>query len=414
MPRRLIVLLTGFLALLWCVQWGWVRWKLADWDERVAVLVAEGFLPARNEDSPYWTVAEYRFYREWTYLEGVIGAALGRAPAVWTNDAQPLTPSMASSLSIHLDSLSGEFAGLDALLDEARREGRRTTFAGFPRSAAVPRSPLLVVGCAIALGKRALDGTPGTPGADSGAFATLFDYVVSLREGSALTLERWRLERYALRCLRRALQDPDVDARALVSSLDSRLKEMAGESRYRAALQRHFAFHLDVDYRPHVSAGWAVFERGAVLDQHAWLLAGFERLVRIVPIPGELPRNDQGVLEFPGRDLDGVRGVPLGRPSEYVQNGLTAIEREYQSLRRALQLARVALALAAYRQVEGHWPAGLADLDPSAGPDPATGEPFVYGSTGNEIWLMAADLSHLGPAFSSAPIDDLLRWTWAR
>lgn len=416
MPRRLIVLLTGFLALLWCVQWGWVRWKLADWDERVALLVAEGYLPARNEESAPWTDSEFELYRDWLLLERAIGAAVAVDTAVVLDDTQPMTPDQLRSMGIDLESLGREFAGLDALLPEARGEPLRDSFGGARAFDLGPRSILHVVGCAYALGDRALRGTGGTGVADPHAFAALFDYLAAMREGSTpMTTFRWRLERYALRCLAAALQDPAVDAARLASSLDDRLARLAGESRYRAALARHFALHLDARYRPPASTGWAIFERGAALDQHAWLLSSFEFLVPRVPDPGEHPRDIWGVIELPGRDESLLTGVRIrGRDREYARNGLTAIEREYQSLRRAHQLARVALALTAYRQVEGHWPAELAALDPPAVLDPATGGPFVYGSTGDEIWLMATDLSHLGPAFSSAPIDDLLRWTWAR
>ncbi len=415
MLRRLIILVAGFLAVLWCVQWGWVRWKLADWDARVAVLVADGFLPAVNAESAAWTEAELERFRDWILFERTIGAAV-RVSGVVTNDALPLTPAMARSLRIEKASLQAELAGLDALLAEEQGKPLRDSFGGAAASAVGPRSFLSVVGCAFYLGERALRGPEGAGGVNPRAFALLFDYVGALREGStALTIFRWRLERYALRCLRGALQDPDVDAAALASALDQRLARMASESRYRAALRCHFAMHLDDLHRPHMSAGWAIFERGAALDQHEWLLTGFEALVRHVPHPGESPRNSEGVLEFPGRALSGVPGVPrAGRRRAYARNGLTAIEREFQSLRRAHQLARVALALTAYRQAEGHWPAELTALDPPAAPDPATGEPFVYGSTRNKIWLEACDLSHLGPAFASAPVDDLLRWTSAR
>jgi hypothetical protein len=304
-------------------------------------------------------------------------------------------------------------ASLDLLLSELSGESLRDVLYGGPGSSLDPRGAGSVIGCAWALGERALRGPLGD-GSDPRAFEALFDYVATLREGAtSLTLVRWRVERYALRCLRAALQVPEVNASALANSLDARLAEMAGEPRYRAALRRHFAVHLDSAYRPLDGDAWAIFERGAALHRHGWLLASFESLVRRLPPPGESPRDARGVLELPGRGESSVRGL-LARRRGYVHNGLTAIEHDYQSLRRAHQLARVALALTVQRQAEGHWPAELAALDPPPGPDPCSGEPFLYGTTGDEICLMAPDLSHLGPAFSSAPIDDLLRWTWTR
>lgn len=100
-------------------------------------------------------------------------------------------------------------------------------------------------------------------------------------------------------------------------------------------------------------------------------------------------------------------------PSIYLLPSLTHIMEESEKARAELQLARVALGLAAFKADRGAYPATLADLSPAYLPDvptdPFTDAPFVYARTegGYRLYSVGPNMKDDGGT-DQVPADDVL------
>jgi hypothetical protein len=181
-------------------------------------------------------------------------------------------------------------------------------------------------------------------------------------------------EREVLDALAHALFLPHADPRALFEALDPWLAHLARDERFVAVLRGEFMRELSEQLLPHSASDDRRRAPDSDWRRALCRLECFEDCVRALTLPARDARQ-------PERDARG-RLIPPPPPAGDPTHELVDIELLAQRHRRALALARVALALAAHGAREGAFPARLDALEAQLGGalplDPAGGLPFVY------------------------------------
>jgi len=202
-------------------------------------------------------------------------------------------------------------------------------------------------------------------------------------------LSRQSLEALALGALQQLLREGSMDARALRAAIEPRLRATSGIARLDAALAGDLRAWAERGRPPLAGASWtALLVRPGSLERQVATLRSFES-ARVLAF---LPEREYERWPRDGRGLPRVEhGASDGHDASWA-----AVVEAWRAHQSALALARVALALAEWRQLHGAWPEDLDRLRGVFGGsvplDPCSARPFAWS---------AAD-ARLGPTAFSA------------